>query len=311
MTMRPFRFGVSLRSAGSATEWSEKAQRAEALGYDIALMPDHLVELLPPMVGLAAIANATEHLRIGTLVLNNDFRHPVVVAREAAALDLLSRGRFELGIGAGHMAQEYTEAGIRFEEPAVRVARLGESAEVLEQLLSGEETSFEGEHYRVQQHTIHPFPVQRPVPLLIGGNGKRLLGIAGSRANIVSFTGFFPTEDGAGVRLSHFTAEGLAERIAIVREAAGERFGEIELNVLVQAVVVTDDREAAGRELQRRSSALTLEQVLESPFLLIGTHAQIAEQLRERRERFGVSYIAVFEPEMEALGPVVQELGGR
>ena len=125
--MKPFRFGVNVRTAGSGADWADKARKVEALGYSVLLVPDHLAELLAPLPALAAAATATKHLRVGTAVLNNDFRHPVLLAREAATLDVLSDGRLELGLGAGHMQSEYEQAGLTFDPGATRVERLAEA----------------------------------------------------------------------------------------------------------------------------------------------------------------------------------------
>jgi len=157
--MRPFRFGVNVRTTGSSAEWADKARRVEALGYAVLLVPDHLSELLAPMPGLTAAAAATTRLRVGTAVLNNDFRHPVLVAREAATVDVLSDGRLELGLGAGHMQSEYEQAGLGFDPGATRVDRLAESVTLIKRLLEGETVTFAGQHYRVTGHTIHPRPV--------------------------------------------------------------------------------------------------------------------------------------------------------
>jgi probable F420-dependent oxidoreductase len=188
--MRPFRFGVNVRTAVSGVEWADKARRVEVLGYAVLLVPDHLAELLAPFPALAAAAAATTRLRIGTAVLNNDFRHPVLLAREAATVDVLSDGRLELGIGAGHMQSEYEEAGLGFDPGATRVERLAEAVAMVKRLLEGETVTFAGGHYRVTGHTIHPRPVQRPrPPIFIGGSAPRLLRVAARAADVVGLTG--------------------------------------------------------------------------------------------------------------------------
>src|SRR5437867_2123293 len=201
--MKPFRFGVILRSAASRADWAEKARKVEALGYAVLTVPDHLANLVAPMPALASAAEATTRLRIGTMVLNNDFRHPVLVAREAATLDLLSDGRLELGLGAGHMRSEYEEAGLRFDPGRVRVERLAESVRIVKALLDGKPTTLEGDHYRVSAHRVFPRPVQRPrPPILIGGHGRRLLSLAAREAEIVGFVGFRHLAGGAQVDAS-------------------------------------------------------------------------------------------------------------
>ncbi len=306
---RPFRFGVSLADARDRAAWREQARTAEALGYDVLLVADHLTDSLAPVPALMAAADATTTLRVGSFVLANDFRHPALVAREAATVDLLTDGRFELGLGAGHMRWEYDEVGIPFVPAGDRVGRLEESVQVVRALLDGEPVEFSGEHYEISGHRSYP---PRPhVPLLIGGNGNRVLALAGRHADIVSFVGFHQVDGSADVALSHFRAAGLEDRLAVVRAAAGDRFGDLELNVLVQSVTVTEDRAGAADELSRRVAELSPEDAAESPFLLLGTHDEIEQDLLDRRDRFGISYVVVFGPAMEALAPVVDRLRGR
>jgi probable F420-dependent oxidoreductase len=310
---RRFRFGVSVGPTLSGADWRSQAQRAEALGFDTLLLPDHLDDTFPPLVAAAAAAEATQRLHVGSFVANNDFRHPILLAREAATLGLLSDGRFELGVGAGHMRSEYEQAGIGFDPAAVRVARLAESIRILRGLLAGEEVTFHGAHYQVTGHRAAPVPPS-PVPLLVGGNGRQLLAVAAEQADIVGFTGFSPDPSGAGVRLSHFGAGGLEDRIAQVRQRAGSRFGSLELNVLIQRVIVTDDRRAAAEGLRRLIPAMSVDEILDSPFLLIGAYDEMAQALRERRDRFGVSYWVVFaerpgsDQTLDTLAPVIERL---
>lgn len=308
-TQHPFRFGVNLRGADSRAEWVDKARKLEDLGYSTLLVPDHLAEIMTPLVPLASAAAVTTKLRVGTCVLNNDFRHPVLLAREAATVDLLSDGRFELGIGAGHMQSEYTEAGLPFDPAPVRFDRLGESVRILKSLLAGEATSFDGRFYQVMQHTIFPLPVQKPrPPIMIGGNGKKLLALAACEADIVGLTGLAFPKGATEVDVSGAAPARVDERIAWVREQAGARFEQLEINALVQRVVVTDDRQQAAEELAERWSSLTPEEILQTPYLLIGTVDQMVEALHERRERWGFSYIVVHEWSLDALAPVVARL---
>ncbi|HEV8583883.1 MAG TPA: TIGR03621 family F420-dependent LLM class oxidoreductase [Methylomirabilota bacterium] len=309
--MRPFRFGVNVRTAASHAEWSEKARKVEALGYSVLLVPDHLADLLAPFPALTAAAAATTRLRVGTAVLNNDFRHPVLLAREAASLDVLSDGRLELGMGAGHMRSEYEQAGLPFDAGATRVERLAESVGIVKRLLEGERVTFAGAHYRVTDHTIQPRPIQRPCPpIFIGGNAPRLLTVAAREADIVGLTGIAFRRGGTEPDVSDFRAAVVDERVKLVRETAGAR--EIELNALVQRVIVTDDRHKAARELATgRWGRLTPDDVLASPYALVGTVDEIVEDLRARRERWGISYVMTHEPFMDALAPVVARLAGR
>jgi probable F420-dependent oxidoreductase len=303
-----FRFGVNTWAAASGHEWVDKARGIEALGYSTLFMPDHLADTLSPFSALAVAAQAAPTLRVGPFVLNNDFRHPVVVAREVATLDLLTDGRVEFGLGAGYADVEYLQAGLRFDRGRVRVARLGEAVSIIKGLLAGENVSFTGEHYTITAHQIHPLPVQRPrPPILIGGNGRDLLTLAAKEADIVSFTGATFPPGGRPVQLSGFAADDFAQRIAWVRSAAAGRSPE--LNVLVQEVRVAKSPRKAAEELASRFR-LTSDVVLDSPFLLAGPTGHLIETLQARRERWGISYIVVFERSIEDFAPVVARLVG-
>ncbi len=305
--MRPFRFGVQIVTATSRRDWQEKARRSEALGFDILHVSDHLADGFPPLAALCSAADATERLRVGTFVVNNDFRHPVVLAREAATIDLLTDGRLELGLGAGHMKHEYDEAGMRFDPAAVRVSRLEESVAIVKRLLAGEETSLVGEHYTVQSHRAYPQPVQQPLPLLVGGNGRRVLALAAREADIVGFTGFSQVEATREVNLSHFTTAGTQRQVDWVRKRAGARFDDLELNALLQHVEITDDPRAAFAPLCERNG-YAVDDALTSPYLLAGSPSAMADALRERREHLGISYFVVFERAMDDFGRVIEQL---
>jgi probable F420-dependent oxidoreductase len=309
--MKPFRFGVNLRAADSRAAWVEKVRKVEALGYSTLLAPDHLADLMPPMIALAHAAEVTTSLRLGPFVLNNDFRHPVLLAREAAALDLLSSGRLELGLGAGHMQSEYEQAGLTYDRASVRIERLGESVRIVKSLLAGETTTLDGRYYQVREHRSYPRPVQQPhPPIAIGGNGDKILALAAREADIVGLTGLGFRKGAREVDVSGFKPEHVDERVAWVRSQAGARFDTVELNVLVQRVVLTDDREAAAAEIAAQWPVLSAEDVLQTPYALIGTVDQMAEALRERRQRWGLSYIVTHEPFLDTLAPVVAKLAG-
>ncbi|HEX4215049.1 MAG TPA: TIGR03621 family F420-dependent LLM class oxidoreductase [Candidatus Dormibacteraeota bacterium] len=309
---KPFRFGLSVLPPRSPLELAERARWAEAHGFSTLLVADHLVpDLLDPFPSLAAAATATSRLRVGTFVINNDLRHPVMLAREAATLDVVSGGRFELGIGAGHMASEYHQAGLTFDRGRVRVERLAESVEILRSLLGGETCTFGGRHYRVDGHKV-PEPVQRPrPPLLIGGNGRMVHELAARRADAVGFTGFTHRQGGLEVAPDSFHAEALDAQVARVREQAGDRFEELELNALVQRVVLTEDRSAAVADLAAEGGWPDVDALLQSPYLLVGSVESMTEDLLRRRERFGVSYWVVFDRRGGFdLAPVVERLAG-
>jgi probable F420-dependent oxidoreductase len=310
--MKPFRFGVNVGRARSRAEWAEKARKVENLGYSTLTVPDHLADLLAPIPAVLSAAEATTRLRVGTNVLNNDFRHPVLVAREAATVDLLTDGRLQLGLGAGHMQSEYDQAGLRFEAGGTRVARLAEAVAIVKGLLKGEPVTVAGRYYRVTEHTLHPLPVQQPhPPLLIGGNGRRLLTLAAKEADIVGLSGITFRRGGAEPDLSGWRVAEVDARVQLVREAAGDRYDRLELNALVQRVVVTDDRRQAAEELTRRWTQLSPEEILQSPYVLIGTVDQLVEELQMRRARWGISYYIIFEPYIDVFAPVVARLAGR
>jgi probable F420-dependent oxidoreductase len=312
--MKPFRFGISIGRVTSRAELVEKARKVEALGYDTITFPDHLTDRLAPMPALIIASEATTRLRVGTNVLNNDLRHPVMVAREAAATDLLTDGRLQLGLGAGSIKSEYHEAGLRFDAGRVRVARLAEAVRIIKRLLQGEEVAFAGQHYQVAGHKIAPLPIQKPhPPILIGGNGAQLLALAAREADIVGFSGITFRKGGASPPdVSAWRAAAVEERVAMVRETAGEqRFARLELNALVQRVVVNEDRRAAAGELARRWPELSVDDLLQIPYVLVGTAEQIAEQLQTMRQRWGISYYVVHEPYLDDFAPVVARLAGK
>jgi probable F420-dependent oxidoreductase len=311
--MKPFRFGVNLAHARSRTEWQEMARKVEALAYDTLTIPDHLADLLSPMPALVSAAEATTRLRVGTNVLNNDLRHPVLVAREAAAVDLLTEGRLQLGLGAGSIKSEYDEVGLSFDDGATRVERLAEAVTIIKGLLSGEEVTVAGRHYRVTGHRLSPLPLQKPhPPVLIGGNGRNLLTLAAREADIVGFSGITFRQGGAAPPdLSGWRVAAIDERVRLVHEMAGDRFPRLELNALLQRVIVTDDRRGAAEEPTRRWTQLSADEILASPYVLIGTIDRIVEDLAARRERWGITYYVVQEPYLDAFAPVVARLAGR
>ena len=308
--LRPFRFAVIVYQAKSKDEWVAKARRAENLGYSTFLVPDHLEDQLAAVPALVAAAEATSSIRLGSSVFDNDFRHPVMLAKEAATIDLLFGGRFELGIGAGWAQSEYEQAGIPFDAGSIRVSRLEEALHIIKGLFAGEPLNFSGKYYTVTNLEGFPKPIQRPhPPIFVGGGGKRILSIAAREANIVGF-GPRTRADGSGLDTTDATAEATERKVAWVRQAAGERFNELELNAIVFTVVVTDQRKQASEQLTQRFQ-MTTQQVLEMPHCLVGTADQITEDLLYRREKYGISYISVFDESMEAFAPVVARLVGK
>jgi probable F420-dependent oxidoreductase len=315
---RPFRFGVVGEGIRSGEQLAAEARRAEALGYATLLLRDHFVpepfgDQLAPTVALMAAAGVTRTLRLGTLVLDNDYRHPVLLAKEAATLDLLSGGRFELGVGAGWLGEEYQRAGMRFDAPGVRVGRLEESLQVLKGLLAGSAFSFSGVHYTVAGLEGFPRPLQRPhPPILVGAGSRRMLGIAGREADIVGILPRALPNGTISEDLSERSPETIDRKVGWVRQAAGERFGELELSMMVTVIVADDHRTAAAQLAAERGWGVAAsEQVLEMPSVFVGPVDRIAEAMQARRDRYGFSYYVVSDADMEALGPVVDRLAGR
>ncbi len=312
--MKPFRFGVSVRHAHSRAEWVEKARKIEEMGYATLSVPDHLTDIVSPIPAVVSAAEATKSLQVGTMVLNNDLRHPILVAREAATVDLLTVGRFQLGLGAGSIQSEYHQAGLDFDTGSIRVERLAESVRIIKALLSGERVDFAGRYYRITGHAIKPLPVQRPhPPVLIGGNGHRLLALAAREADIVGLSGLTFRSGGAvPPDLSGWLVSTVDERVALLREAAGDdRYHQLELSALVQQVLVTDRRRNAAEELAKCSPQLSADGILESPYMLIGTVDQMVEDLQVRRRRWGISYYVIHEAYLDAFAPVVARLVGK
>ena len=302
--MRAFRFGFQLRQA-SADELRELARRAEAAAFDVIHTWDHVVDGWAPLAPLLAAADCTTRLRICPLVLNNDFHHPVHLARELASIDQLSGGRLEVGLGAGHAFTEYAAIGQTFDPPAVRKARLGEAVEILRRLLDGQEVTFKGEHYQLDGVRTLRARQQR-VPILVAVNGRRALAHAARHADIVGLAMLGRTlADGQRHEVC-WQADRLDRTVAFIQDQAGERSAELELNALVQVVVITDDRLGAAQELTQQVVGLTVEDALATPFLALGTHDDIAEHLLACRGRWGISYYTV--RELEAFAPVIERL---
>lgn len=286
-------------------ELRSQARAAEEAGFDVIHTWDHIVGGWSPLAPLTAMADTTTSIHVCPLVLNNDFHHPVHLAQELASIDHLSGGRLEVGIGAGHSFPEYAAIGHPFDPPAVRKARLAEAVEVLRELLDGREVTFNGEHY--QLHEVRTLrPLQEHVPLLVGVNGKQALAHAARHADIVGLTMLGPTlEDGQHHEV-RWQSERLDVTVDYIRQQAGERSDQLELHVLVQAVVVTDDRTEVAHHLSQRIPGLNVDDALATPFLALGSHNEIADHLRACRERWGISYFSV--RDQVAFAPVIQSL---
>jgi probable F420-dependent oxidoreductase len=317
MARHAFRFGVINEHMTTRPAWIDAARRAESLGYATFLIRDHFVpdffgDQFAPIAALMAAADATTTLRIGSLVIDNDFRHPALLAKEAATLDLLSDGRFELGLGAGWLRTEYDKAGLAFDAPGVRITRLEEAIQIVKGLFADQPLTFSGQHYTVSQLNGYPKPVQRPhPPILIGGGGKRILSLAGREADIVGILTTSVTTGALVVDpLERITAN-VQQKIEWVRAAAGDRFDAIELSLVADLVIADDRRAATERLIQERGwSGVSVEQVWDMPAVFVGSIDQIVADMQERRETLGVSLYVLSDADTETCAPIVAKLTG-
>jgi probable F420-dependent oxidoreductase len=315
MHPHPFRFGLLGESVRSATELVETARRAEGAGFATFLLRDHFIaepfgHQLAPMAALATAAAVTATLRVGSLVLCNDYRHPVLLAKEVATLDLVSGGRFELGLGAGFSRPEYEAAGLPYDPPGVRVGRLAEALQVVKGVFGAAPFTFAGRFYTVTNLEAFPKPVQQPYPpILVGAGGRRMLAIAAREADII---GIQTATLGTGRRAPDPTgllAETIAEKIDWVRQEAGTRFANLELSIVGSVIIAENRREAAERLVHARGwEDLSADKVLEMPSVFIGSVDQIVNEMQGRRERYGISYYVVPDSSLEMVAPIVARL---
>jgi probable F420-dependent oxidoreductase len=308
--VRAFRFAVQEHRAPSARAWREKAQLVESLGYSALYLPDHFTDQLGPVAALMAAADATTTLRVGSLVFDNDYRHPVVLAKEAATLDLLSEGRFDLGLGAGWMVSDYEQAGIPFDSAGIRISRMEEALQVIKGLFTGSSFSFSGQHYQVKDIEGSPVPIQKPhPPIVLGGGGPRMLRLAAREADIVNVN--FDLREGRVSRKLVQTglAEATDEKLGWIREAAGDRLEAIELSVTIFLANITDDRDSVASAMALGFGSQPAD-VLEVPHFLIGTVDELIDSLQRRRDRYGISYVIVPGDVAEQFSPVVSRLAG-
>jgi len=314
---RPFRFGVFGENARSPGALLDTARRAEDSGYATFLIRDHFIEepfghQLAPLTALATVAAGTTRLRVGSLVLSNDYRHPVMLAKEIATLDVLSGGRVELGLGAGFSQAEYAGAGLQFDPPGVRVDRLEESIRVLKGLFAEGPFTFSGKHYALTSLDSYPKPLQRPhPPILIGAAGKRMLSIAAREADIIGFQTVSTAHGVMADDPSGRLAPAVSARVEQVRRVAGERFDRIELSMVATVVLAEERRPAAERFARERGwTDISAEQVLEMPSVFIGSIDHVVDEMRARRERYGFSYYVVLDRAMQTISPIVGRLAG-
>jgi probable F420-dependent oxidoreductase len=306
----PFQFLADARAPMSARELAERARRAEEAGFHALVIPDHLIDQMSPAPAMAVIAAATQRLRIGAFVFNNDLRHPAVLAQDLATLDVLSGGRLDVAIGAGWNRAEYDAIGLELEPGPVRVGRLQEAVAVLKGCFAEGRFSFTGSHYRITDYDAGPKPVQRPhPPFMIGGGGRRILSLAAREAQIV---GLAPTAAG---NLPRFRRDTTRQQVAWVREAAGDRFAGLTLNAYASfhPLTVTDDARGEARRVadslrERAVVDLTEDQVLDSPHLWIGSVDALVEKIQGLREELGITSFMLGDP--DEMLPIVERLAG-
>ncbi len=281
----------------------EVARRAEAVGFDVFTLSDHVGPGVAPMPSLGAIAEATSSIRLGTFVLNATMRNPVQLAWEASTIDQLSGGRFELGLGAGHTPHEYDETGVERLPPGVRKAQLAEQVEIIRALLDGETVDHDGTHHRLRGASITR-SLQERLPILVGGNGAALLGHAGAHADVIGLQGLGRTLGDGHRHNVKWTSDHLDGQLEQVRVGAGQRFDALEFNALVQVAEITDDAEAATAGLVERVDGLSSADVAETPYVLIGTVEEIVAKIERCRDRWGITYFTV--RDVETFAPVIE-----
>ncbi len=308
--MNPFRFGVQLSNASSPAAWRELARKLEGQGYSTLYIPDHFDDQYGPLVACTVAAEATTTLNVGTLVLDNDYRHPVVLAKEIATLDLMSEGRFEFGLGAGWMRTDYEASGIPYDDPAVRVDRLEEALEIFRQLFTDGTATFSGDHYNVTNAVQTPMPLTAGGPkLVLGGGAKRVLTLAGRVADVVSVVPSLR----AGVVGAEVAALAVPEKYdecaSWIANGAVGRAIQPERQAWTTFTSVSD---SPGEVYEQFSQlfGISVDDVMATPIGVVGTVESIAEQLIARRERWGFSYIVIHEGEIDAFAPVVAALNG-
>jgi probable F420-dependent oxidoreductase len=306
----PFRFGIM-----SLPAWDDlitQVRHAEELGYSAFHVGDHMFSIAP-ITALTAAAMATTRIRVGCMVMGNDFWNPSILAREALVIDNLSNGRLEFGLGSGWLNYDYQMTGIPMDTPGVRISRLEESVTIMKSLLAGEEITFQGKYYNISELNLATKPLQKPhIPLTIGGGSKRVLSLAARQADIISFN--LRTTVEGWVDIAKTTLADTEQKVEWVRKAAGARLSELELSVFTYGIASTDSWEDALEQLEseyKNWGGITKAQMAESPHFLVGDKEQIIEKLYQNRERFGFSYYVIDVKHMESFAPLVQRLTGK
>jgi probable F420-dependent oxidoreductase len=310
VSSRLFRFAADLHEPLAGRTWLDSARELEMLGYSTLFVPDHFDEGLGPIAAMTGAAAVTRTLNVGALVFDCDYRHPAVLARELATIDVLSEGRLEVGLGAGWKRLDYDRAGIAMDSPKTRVDRMIEHTQILKALFAEEPVTFAGEHYRITDlpGTPRPYSPGGP-PFLIGAGAPRLLRYAGATADIVGVTGSILSGEIDTAAAQDTLPERMDKKLAWVREGAGDRFDDLELNSWTAVAEVTDDP-AGFAETVALLFDTDAKSVLESPATLIGSLSECTERLQERRERWGFSYFSIPGDKVHDFAPLVAELTG-
>lgn len=297
-------------NARSSSKWIDTAKKAEDLGYSALLMPDHFGDQLSPVPALATAAAVTETLRVGALVFANDFRHPAELAKETATIDLLSDGRLEVGLGAGWMTEDYASTGITEDRPGLRIDRMIEAVAVLRGLWGDEAFSFSGDHYTITEMNGLPKPVQSGgPPIIVGGGGKRVLSTAARLADIVGVNPNVGEGKVGPEAIASMSADATEQKLGWVRDAAGDRFDDVEISILKFVTIITDDRDTVAGKVGG-AMGMDAATLLASPHTLVGSAEQVAEELIEQRERWQGSYVTVQSDAIDSFAPVVAALAG-
>jgi probable F420-dependent oxidoreductase len=324
MDRPPFRFAVQATNAAGGREWHDTVRKVEDLGYSTLFLADHYLgpgpaqraartprQDLAPIAAMAAAAAVSQTLRIGCRVFCVDYHAPAVLAKEAATLDLLSDGRLEMGLGAGWSEVEYTAMGLDFEQPGRRIAKLAEVVSFIKAHWQGDELDWSGDFVQVHGYAGRPRPLQRPhPPIMIGGGGQRVLSLAGREADIVSISSVpFVARDADGLDPQAVAGR----RISFVRDAAGERFGALDVESSPYFTQITDDPETAlaGLAEVAKSTGIAIELLRDHPNVLVGSVESVVETLHSRREKLGINYVTVQQSQIESFAPVVALLHGR
>jgi probable F420-dependent oxidoreductase len=305
-----FRFGLMAAKASSGADWVATARKAEELGYSALLMPDHYGDQLGVIPALTAAAAATTNLRVGSLVFANDFRHPALLAKDTATIDLLSDGRLEVGVGAGWMDDDYRWTGVPHDSAGTRISRMIEAIEVLRGLWGPEPFSYSGEHYTITEMNGMPKPVQAGgPPLIVGGGGKRVLSTAARLADIVGVNPNVGAGSFGPAAIASMSADATDEKLTWVRDAAGDRFDDLEISILKFVTNVTDDRDTVAEKVGG-AMGIDAATILASPHTMVGSAEQIADELVEQRDRWQGSYVTVQLDAIDTFAPVVAALAG-